>query len=183
MQDKGKAAAEIKEGLRRNKREAEEVDRAAPMSMDMKVGKPSKGGGLKAMPQQHKMMAHAIEQMVQESGNKTMPSFARGPEIEISTLQDVEMLKQMLAQIKVHIPTKSLERGIVMPRDLDQYHPQMPKVIEHLMVNPYKEKKDEKKKKKRKAGDDAKMMRAADTSKAKDLMAGGPLGMNEKLQY
>ena len=89
----------------------------------------------------------------------------------------------MLAQIKVHIPTKSLERGIVMPRDLDVYHPQMPKVVEHLMVNPFKEKKDEKKKKKRKAGEDTKMMRAADNSKAKDLMAGGPLLRNERLQY
>ena len=91
MQDKGKGAAEIKEGLRRNKREADEMDRSAPIEMN--VGKTGKGGGLKAMPTQHKMMTHAIEQMVQETGSKTMPSFARGPEIETATLQDVEMLK------------------------------------------------------------------------------------------
>ena len=64
-------------------------------------------------------------------------------------MQDVEMLKQMLARIKVHIPTKSLERGIIMPRDLDNYHPALPKIGDTLMVSPYKDKKEEKKKKKK----------------------------------
>jgi hypothetical protein len=46
-----------------------------------------------------------------------MPLFKRGPEVELSTMQDVEMLKQALAATKVHIDTKALEKGIVMPRD------------------------------------------------------------------
>ena len=107
-----------------------------------------------------------------------MPSFSRGPEIEITTMREVEVLKQMLAKIKVHIPTKALERGIVMPRDLDNYHPQLPKVGDHLMENPYKDEDVGKKKKKKKRADDAnkKMMRGGDNTKGeRDLMAGGPL--------
>ena len=115
-----------------------------------------------------------------------MPSFARGPEIEITTMREVEVLKHVLAKIKIHIPTKSLERGIVMPRDLDNYHPTLPKVGDHLMQNPFKEEDNGKKKKKKKRADDAnkKMMRGADNTRGeRDLMAGGPLGMNEKFEY
>lgn len=82
-----------------------------------------------------------------------MPNFSRGPEIEITTMQDTEMLKAMLAQNKIHIATKVLERSIVMPRDIDAHHPGYPKVVDTLAVNPYKEKK-EVRKKVRKKGDD-----------------------------
>lgn len=106
-----------------------------------------------------------------------MPSFSRGPEIEITTTQDVEMLKALLAKIKIHIPTKSLERGIIMPRDLDNYHPALPKIADALIVNPYRDKKEEKKKKKKKNVDDkGGLMRAGVAGGAtKDLMSGGPL--------
>ena len=56
------------------------------------------------------------------------------------------MLKQTLACNKVHIPTKALERGIVMPRDLDNYHPEFPSIMATLLRNPYREKKETKKK-------------------------------------
>ena len=56
------------------------------------------------------------------------------------------MLKQTLACNKVHIPTKSLERGIVMPRDLDNYHPTFPTIESQLLKNPYKKEKETKKK-------------------------------------
>ena len=62
-------------------------------------------------------------------------------------------MKQMLSKIKIHIPTKTLERGIVMPRDFDNYRPAYPQGHSQLIVDPWKEKRDEKKKKKRK-GDD-----------------------------
>ena len=82
-----------------------------------------------------------------------MPNFSRGPEIEITTMQDVEMMKAMLAQLKIHIPTKTLERAIVMPRDLDNYHPAYPKISEMLPINPYRKKAETKKKKGKKDED------------------------------
>ena len=104
--------------------------------------------------------------------------FSRGPEIEITTLQDVEMMKALLAQIKIHLPAKTLERAIVMPRDIDNNHPEYPKVIETLTVNPYKEKKELKKKGKGKAANEGRMMRGADHSKSK--LEGLELKKNEK---
>ena len=130
-------------------------------------------------------MAQALEQIIADGGDRAMPSFSRGPEIEITTTQDVEMLKALLAKIKIHIPTKSLERGIIMPRDLDNYHPELPKVLDGLIVNPYKDKKEEKKKKKKKTVEKEGLMRAgaAPGSNVKDLMSGGPLLPNQKLEY
>ena len=101
-------------------------------------------------------------------------------------MQDVEMLKQMLARIKVHIPTKSLERGIIMPRDLDNYHPALPKIGEMIMINPNKDKKDDKKKKKKVVGNKEGMMRAAGAPggpTVKALEFGGPLLPNKKDEY
>jgi hypothetical protein len=47
-----------------------------------------------------------MEQLVQDNdGTRALPMFTRGPEIEITTMQDVEMLKAMLALNKIHIPT------------------------------------------------------------------------------
>ena len=88
------------------------------------------------------------------------------------------MLKQTLACNKVHIPTKALERGIVMPRDLDNYHPEFPSIMATLLRNPYREKKETKKKAKT-----TKAPRAA-AGKADLLQAqSGALVPNEKDEY
>lgn len=79
--------------------------------------------------------------------------FTRGPEIEITTMQDVEMLKAMLALNKIHIPTQTLERAIVMPRDIDNFHPAYPKIAEFLLHNKYRKKAETKKKKGKKNAD------------------------------
>ena len=79
------------------------------------------------------------------------------------------------------MPAKTLERAIVMPRDIDNNHPEYPKVIDSLIVNPYKEKKELKKKGKRKGTDEGRMMRGADHSKSK--LEGLELKHNEKLEY
>ena len=67
-----------------------------------------------------------------------------------------------------------------MPRDIDNNHPEYPKVIETLVVNPYKEKKELKKKGK-KGANEGRMMRGADHSKSK--LEGLELKMNEKKEY
>lgn len=87
----------------------------------------------------------ALEQFAAE-GNRQFTLFTRGPEIEISTQQEVEMLKQTLAANKIHIATKALERGIIMPRDLDSYHPEFPTIEQSLLKNPYPKEKETKKK-------------------------------------
>ena len=46
-----------------------------------------------------------------------------------------------------------MERAIVMPRDLDNYHPEYPKVMELLPVNPWRKKAETKKKKGKKDED------------------------------
>jgi len=66
------------------------------------------------------------------------------------------MLKAMLAQSKIHIPTQALERAIIMPRDLDNYHPAYPKISDFTMFNPYKDSKVVGKKKKAKKVDESK---------------------------
>ena len=64
------------------------------------------------------------------------------------------MLKAMLALNKIHIPTQTLERAIVMPRDLDNFHPAYPKITEFLFHNKYRKKAETKGKKKKKAADE-----------------------------
>lgn len=86
-------------------------------------------------------MAQALEAIVKQSGNGADPNFSRGAELEITTMQDVEMLKAHLAMMKVHIPTVSLERGIIMPRDLETGGMNYPKPQDLLIVNPYKTEK------------------------------------------
>ena len=88
------------------------------------------------------------------------------------------MLKQTLACNKVHIPTKALERGIVMPRDLDNYHPEFPSIMATLLRNPYREKKETKKKAKA-----TKLPRGAAAGKAEQQTQSGALVPNEKLEY
>ena len=83
--------------------------------------------------------------------------------MEIATMQDVEMLKAMLALIKIHIPTRTLEKAIVMPRDLDNNHPAYPTITEGLLINPYRKKAETKKKKGKKNEDEGggRLMRTA----------------------
>ena len=59
------------------------------------------------------------------------------------------MLKALLAQNKINIDTKVLERGIVMPRDMEVGPNGYPRVIDFLSVNPYRVKKENKKKRKK----------------------------------
>jgi hypothetical protein len=106
-----------------------------------------------------------------------MPLFKRGPEVELASQQDVEMLKQTLAANKVHIPTKSLEKGIIMPRDLENYHPGYLQVQDFLIQNPYPKVKEVKKKKTK--GGKKEALAAAQITIHKYV----PLEHNAKLEY
>lgn len=64
------------------------------------------------------MLQSAIEQTALELG-KAMPVMSRGPELELSTIKDVEDLKHTLAKAMVHIPTDVLRRAIILPKDMD----------------------------------------------------------------
>ena len=85
------------------------------------------------------------------------------------------MLKATLAQNKIHINAKILERGIVMPRDLDNNHPGYPKIVDTLMANPFKREKETKKKKKK---DDKGDKKGAEAKKAVHV-----LQKNKKGEY
>lgn len=91
---------------------------------------------LKSVGSAQKAMGQALQQLLQDNGSQSDPVFTRGAEQERTTLQDVELLKAHLAQIKLHIPTKTLERGIVMPRDLDSSGPGYPTLMSQLQVDP-----------------------------------------------
>ena len=70
-----------------------------------------------------------------QDDSKNQPNFTRGPEIEITTRQDVEHLKALLAQAKINIPTIALDRAIVMYSDINAHHPGIAKIKENLMVS------------------------------------------------
>ena len=91
---------------------------------------------LKSVGSAQKAMGQALQQLLQDGGSQSEPVFTRGAEQERTTLQDVELLKAHLAQIKLHIPTKTLERGIVMPRDLDSSGPGYPTLKSQLLIDP-----------------------------------------------
>ena len=97
-----------------------------------------------------KNMSSALEQLVQESGKRADPIFSRGAEIEVTTMQDVEMLKAHLASVKIHIPTKAITNGIIMPRDFDSGG-DYPAVLDYLTINPHPRVREGKKKKGAKA--------------------------------
>ena len=44
---------------------------------------------------------------------------SRGPELELSTIKDVEDLKHTLAQAMIHVPQDVLRRAIILPKDMD----------------------------------------------------------------
>ena len=94
------------------------------------------------------------------------------------------MLKAMLAQNKIHLPTKVLERSIVMPRDLDNFHPGYAEIHSSLLKNPFKNETREKKKKKGRDNLDANargLLRQGD--RKKDNITGAELLRNEKFEY
>lgn len=64
------------------------------------------------------MLQSAVEQTALELG-KSMPVMSRGPELELSTIKDVEDLKHTLAQAMIHVPQDVLRRAIVLPKDID----------------------------------------------------------------
>jgi len=90
------------------------------------------------------------------------------------------MLKQTLAANKVHIPTKSLEKGIIMPRDLENYHPGYLQVADSLLKNPYPKLKEVKKKKGKAAGGKKDAVLAAGSITIHKAV---PLVHNAKLEY
>lgn len=128
MDRKAGGAAVKEEDLREQKAEADDELRWRPQKKAVVSGKSITNNANKAMSQ-------AMEAMRDETNFDSMLIFSRGPEIEITTQQDVEMLKQLLAKIKVHISTKTLEKGIMLPRDFDNYRPPYPKQRECYMEN------------------------------------------------
>lgn len=65
-----------------------------------------------------------------------MPNFARGPEVEIASVKDVEDLKHQLAQQNIHLDYKVLQRAVIMPKDLDTTGAVYPNVADLLQKNP-----------------------------------------------
>ena len=65
----------------------------------------------------------------------SMPVMTRGPEIELSTLKDVEDLKHVLAQHAINLPNNVLKRAIILPKDVDSSTLKYPKDGEQLDHN------------------------------------------------
>lgn len=87
--------------------------------------------------------------------------------------------------MKVHIPTISLERGIIMPRDLETGGMNYPRVEDLLIVNPYQVEKKKagvkrKGKKGKKVGDGAGARNMRMAGIYDDLPNDGKLKTNEK---
>lgn len=94
------------------------------------------------------------------------------------------MLKALLAQNKINIDTKILERGIVMPRDMESNAFGYPRVIDFLSVNPFRVKKENKKKRKKRDEADAgnKLMRSH-VKPVDGVDMGSPPFLTEKGEY
>ena len=73
---------------------------------------------------------------IQIEMGKGMPNFARGPEIEIASIKDVEDLKHILANANIHVDYKVLQNAIIMPKDLDSRSASYPGIQEMLPKNP-----------------------------------------------
>ena len=81
----------------------------------------------------------------------SMPVMTRGPEIELSTVKDVEDLKHVLAQHQINIPNSILRRAIILPKDVDSSALKYPKdgdALDHsyLLSAAYLQKKASKEK-------------------------------------
>ena len=112
--------------------EDDDEDFGRPM-FNARVGPNKNRGGQN--PQQQLSMA--LENLFGEGEKRTAPMFLRGPEVEISSRQEVELLKAHLALIKIHIPTHDLQKAIVMPRDMDSSIKGLPTIQENLMENKF----------------------------------------------
>jgi len=114
-------------------------------------------------------MTEALEELQAE--RKHDPVFTRGAELEITTKQDLELIKNHLAQLKIHVPTKKLELAIVMPRDFEGTGKrEYPQPRDFAMFNPYKKPKNVAAKKKKKDKGDK------DKDKSKKLLK---VGLND----
>ena len=82
--------------------------------------------------------------------SKGMPKFARGPEVELACISDVEELKHILAQNNVHVDYDVLQRAIVLPKDMDNAQAVYPSVSNMLQKAPEGSSRKSKKKKKKK---------------------------------
>jgi hypothetical protein len=76
----------------------------------------------------------AVENIAMEMGH-SMPVMTRGPEIELSTVKDVEDLKHVLAQHQINIPNYILRRAIILPKDVDSSALKYPKDGDQLDHN------------------------------------------------
>lgn len=84
------------------------------------------------------MLQSAVEQTALELG-KEMPVMTRGPELELSTIKDVEDLKHTLAQHNIHVANDVLRRAIVLPKDLDTANTRYATPFDLLPKNPNKD--------------------------------------------
>lgn len=76
----------------------------------------------------------AVQNIAMEMGH-SMPVMTRGPEIELSTVKDVEDLKHVLAQQQINIPNHILRRAIILPKDVDSNALKYPKDGDQLDHN------------------------------------------------
>ena len=135
--------AEVKKNLQQNRDMAKAFDLDAPVQITSKKVQGDSSS-------KTKMMSQALEQIIiDDNATSNMVSFSRGPEVEILTTQEMEMIRNTLVHMKVHIPADHLRRAIVMPRDQDSYHPELPSIMDSLLTNPYTDTGADKKKKRR----------------------------------
>jgi hypothetical protein len=111
---------EKRRGGRNNQNQADpniNLDKGLPNDKEAAIKKavtPFKQGNFQGP---NKQAHQALEAIIQESGKNIMPLLSRGPEIELSTMKDMEGLRQHLAKHKIHIDPKVLQRAMVIPRD------------------------------------------------------------------
>ena len=82
------------------------------------------------------MLQTAVEHAALEMGN-SMPVMSRGPEIELSTIKDVEDLKHTLAQNNINLANQVLRRAIILPKDMDTTAGRYASPADTLPKNPY----------------------------------------------
>jgi hypothetical protein len=66
-----------------------------------------------------------------------MPSFSRGPEVEVGYRKEVEELMHVLSKHQINVPNKVLQNAIVMPKDRQEAADSYPSVASSLFHNPF----------------------------------------------
>ena len=66
-----------------------------------------------------------------------MPSFARGPEVEVGYRKEVEELMHTLSKHQINVPNKVLLNAIVIPKDASEAAESYPTVSDSLFHNPF----------------------------------------------